>query len=128
MAAAGDDTKGWLVVADPAALGVRIEPEEIAVAPGGKATLKVRLDRRGEAAKKAAITLRLAAAEGNLDGFEPVAEANVAAASDTAAFELKATPGAGDVRRTVVVLARFAGAAESFAVASGPATVVSSAR
>ena len=85
--------KGWLVVADPAALGVRIEPDEIVVAPGGKATVKVVLDRRGEAAKKAAVKVKLVAAEGNLDGFEPVAEATAAVGSDTATFELKAQAG-----------------------------------
>ncbi|HWE35282.1 MAG TPA: PPC domain-containing protein, partial [Isosphaeraceae bacterium] len=123
-AVGNDPPGGWLVVAEPATLGVRIEPGEVVVAPGQSATVKVVLDRRAEIAKKAAVKVKLVAAEGNLDGFEPVAEATVAANSDAASFTLKAKPGAAPARRTVAAVARFDGSAEAFAVASGAAAVV----
>ncbi|MCA1685545.1 MAG: hypothetical protein LC745_06080, partial [Planctomycetia bacterium] len=119
MAGKNDPAEGWLVVTEPAELGVRVEPGDVVVTPGGKATVKAALDRRGEAAKKAAVKVKLIAAEGSLDGFEPVAELTVAPGTDAASFDLKAKPDAAPVWRALFVVARFADAVEGSGVASG---------
>ncbi len=118
-----DSPKGWLVVTERAALGVRVEPGEVTAAPGGSVTVKVVLDRRNETAKKAPVKVKLVAAEGNLEGFEPVAETTLAVGSDAATLTLKAKPNAAPARRTVAAVAYFNGVSEVFSVASGPVGV-----
>jgi len=113
-----------LAVAVPASLGVRVEPVEVTVSPGGSAAVAVTLDRRSDAARKAAVRVRLAATEGDLAGLDAVPEATVAAGSDTARFTLKARPDARPTRRTLTALARFADTPDAAAVASAPSAVV----
>ena len=78
-----------MAVAEPAILGVRIEPAEIALNAGGQATFKIRLDRRGDPARKG-VMLLLFSPDGDLGGLEPVPKLNVAADGTEAAIALKA--------------------------------------
>lgn len=123
-----DPASAALAVSEPAGLSVRVEPADVVVPPGGRATVSVVIERRGEAATKAAVKVRLAAAEGNFEGLDAVPEATIAAGAGSAAIALKARPDAAPARRTVTALARFESAPEPSSVASAPVSVVVPAR
>jgi hypothetical protein len=109
-----------LAVAEPAPLGIAIEPAEVAVEPGTSVPLKVVLDRSGVAAKKA-VKVRLL---GPLDSFEPVADVKVAADGNVATLTLKARADAHPRRGTIAARAWFDGGPESHGVAAQGRLVV----
>ncbi|MDB5350724.1 MAG: putative serine proteinase, subtilase family [Planctomycetota bacterium] len=112
-----------LAVAEPASLGLSVKPDEVTLAPSGNAEIKVRLDRRGEAAKKP-VKLRLVAEDGGLDGLDKVSDATVAVDKSEHVFVLKAKPGLSPRRVLFTVQAWFEGGNEAQAVNAPPAALV----
>jgi hypothetical protein len=109
-----------LAVAEPAPLGIAIEPAEVEVEPGASVPIRVVLDRRGDAAKKA-VKIRLL---GPTDSFEPVAESKVASDANEATLTLKARPDAAHCQGLLTVRTWFDGVPEIAGVAAQARLVV----
>lgn len=114
MAVGTEPREGWLTVVEPSTLGIQFEPRELTMAAGDKTSVKIMLDRRGEAAKSSTVKLRFVA----VDGLEPIAETSVAKGSDSTVVELKARGDAAPGPRSLSVLARFDSSPEALAVAA----------
>lgn len=112
-----------LAVAEPATLGVAIEPREVAVPPGGEATITVRLDRRGESADKG-LKVRLLAGDGARDGLQAANEQAVGADAAEAAFTIRARPGAAPRRLVLSARAWLDGGPEFLGVDAPAAMLI----
>ena len=100
--------EGEVDVASPRmAVGVRASLG-VTIAAAGESEIKVTLDRRSPDAKKP-VTLRLVASSKDLEGFEPVPEAQLSAETSDHVFRLKAKPGAILGRIPFTVKAWYAG-------------------
>ncbi len=111
-----------LAIAEPASLGLTIEPDEISVAPGEQAEFRVKIDRRGNDAKKP-LKLRLVVGDGALDGFEKVEDATVTTEKSEHVFRLKAKPGIASRRAMITVKGWFEGGNEVQGVETGAAAL-----
>jgi hypothetical protein len=112
-----------VAIAEPATLGVSIDPPDIQLTPGGEAAIKVRVDRRGIAAK-GIVKVTLESAEGDLAGFEAVKVESIAADSSEHVFHLKAKADTVGRRFPIVARARFEATAKGRDVASNAVSVI----
>jgi hypothetical protein len=111
-----------LAIAEPASLGLTIEPEEVTIAPGGSAEFRVAIERRADGAK-GPVKLRVLAADGALDGFDKIDEATVPADKSEHVFRLKLKAGSVPRRVPFTVKGWSASGSDSQGVDSRPAAL-----
>ncbi len=101
-----------LAVAEPAPLGLSLDPADFTIAPGGQVDLRVALDRRSDPAKKP-VKLRLIAGDGDLDGLEKVDEVTVPPDKTEHVFRIKVRANASPRRATLTVKGWFEGSQDT---------------
>ncbi len=111
-----------MAVAEPAALGVEIEGDELAIDPGAEVEVPVRLDRRTDPARKP-VKLTIMAGEGALDAFEKPDEATVPPDKSEHRLKLKAKKDAPAQRVILTVTAQVEGQPPANRVASRAAAI-----
>lgn len=108
-----------LAIAEPASIGLAIEPEEVVISPGGASEFKVTIDRRTDAAK-GPVKLRMLTPDGAIDGFDKIDEATVPPDKSEHVFKLKLKSGAAPRRVPFVVKGWMASGVDTQGVDSRP--------